>query len=35
MVTATLKKNPGPSLLKHNGDYSCFQENCEATFFSN
>ena len=26
MVTTTLKKNHGPSMLKHNDDYSCIQE---------
>ena len=26
MVTATFKKNNGPSVLKHSDDYSCLQE---------
>ena len=29
MVTATLKKNLGRSILKHNDDYSCLQEDQE------
>ena len=29
MVTATLKKNLGPSMLKQSDDYSCLQEDQE------
>ena len=35
MVAATLKKNLGHSMPKHNDDYSCFQEDQEPEATSN